>query len=100
MCVCVLWFVDRKNCENVEGKPDDIGYNAASFVWCPDIGTKVCQNGKLFTFWSVITLQTECVSVFFLYCPPGILDCVSFQLPEHRVFVPEGCQGNSPPSCR
>ena len=46
MCPYTLYLslhvhVDRKNCENIHGKPTDMAYNAASFVWCPEIGAKV-----------------------------------------------------------
>ena len=42
--VCAPWLLvllDRKNCENIHGKPVDLAYNAASFVWCPEMGAKV-----------------------------------------------------------
>lgn len=32
---------DRKNCESILGKLEDLAYNAASFVWCPEVGAKV-----------------------------------------------------------
>ena len=35
---------DRKNCENVQGKPEDLAYNAASFIWCPEMGAKVSEG--------------------------------------------------------
>ena len=38
---CYLCSVDRKNCENVIGKPEDQAYNAASFIWTPELGAKV-----------------------------------------------------------
>ena len=37
----VFILLDRKNCENIHGKPVDLAYNAASFVWCPEMGAKV-----------------------------------------------------------
>lgn len=33
--------IDRKNCENVLGKLDDLAYNAASFMWTPEVGVKI-----------------------------------------------------------
>ena len=36
-----LCFADRKSCENLHVKPDDIAYNATSFVWCPKLVAKV-----------------------------------------------------------
>lgn len=33
--------IDRKNCENIQGKPEDVAYNATSFVWCPKVGAKL-----------------------------------------------------------
>ena len=43
--VCLLCFFllssDRKACENIQGKPIDLAYNAASYVWRPEIGSKV-----------------------------------------------------------
>lgn len=35
---------DRKNCENVLGKLEDLSYNAASFVWTPEVGAKVREG--------------------------------------------------------
>jgi hypothetical protein len=36
--------LDRKNCENVLGKLEDLAYNAASFVWTPEVGAKVKEG--------------------------------------------------------
>ena len=32
---------DRKACENIQGKPVDLAYNVASFIWRPKLGSKV-----------------------------------------------------------
>ena len=37
-------FPDRKSCENLQGKPDDIAYNATSFTWCPEQVVKVSSS--------------------------------------------------------
>ena len=37
-------FADRKSCENLQGKPDDIAYNATSFTWCPEQVVKVSSS--------------------------------------------------------
>ena len=44
VCSLVIYlshFADRKSCENLQGKPDDIAYNATSFTWCPEQVVKV-----------------------------------------------------------
>lgn len=34
-------IIDRKNCENIHEKVQDLAYNAASFIWSPEMGAKV-----------------------------------------------------------
>lgn len=46
MSCCCEKNSDRKNCENVLGKLEDLAYNAASFVWTPEVGAKVRENGE------------------------------------------------------
>ena len=41
---CCCEHPDRKNCENVLGKLEDLAYNAASFVWTPEVGAKVREE--------------------------------------------------------
>lgn len=33
--------IDRKACENIQGKPVDMAYNATSFIWRPKLGSKL-----------------------------------------------------------
>jgi transcription factor CP2-like protein len=33
--------IDRKACENIQGKPVDLAYNVASFIWRPKLGSKL-----------------------------------------------------------
>ena len=66
MCTLAVMFLpDRKNCENVHGKPLDLAYNAASFVWCPEMGAKVRVVVTMCILWcqSSVDLQ-ECQVVF------------------------------------
>ena len=62
-----MFPLDRKNCENIHGKPSDLAYNAASFVWCPEIGAKVAvaQN---FIFVGVFVFDILCVHSRYLCC--------------------------------
>jgi transcription factor CP2-like protein len=33
--------IDRKSCENIQGKPVDLAYNVTSYVWRPELGSKL-----------------------------------------------------------
>ena len=37
----IVFCLDRKNCENVSDKPEDLTPNMTSFVWTPELGAKV-----------------------------------------------------------
>lgn len=51
LCMFIALFyihiVDRKNCEGMVDKPQDLGYNAALFTWDPKLGARVslCIQG-------------------------------------------------------
>ena len=49
---CVIHFLpstDRKACENIQGKPVDLAYNVTSFVWRPELGSKVKMRSVVYS---------------------------------------------------
>ena len=41
-----LFYSDRKNCENIIGKCEDLSYNASSFIWSTEVGAEVSWHFK------------------------------------------------------
>ena len=44
---------DRKSCENIQGKPVDLAYNVTSYVWRPELGSKVKGH------WCILVLSDK-----------------------------------------
>ena len=63
----VFLFLDRKNCENISDKPEDLTPNMTSFVWTPEFGAKV--------------IETWCSGIHYLVCIRLFSDCPKNQLP-------------------